>query len=203
MDDSQVPPVDKPEGHKFEGREVPREPNGRVSRSAIPDLGETVGSAEQITALTVRLAELRAEGKLRGERAVLYKQLNMERARLMRRRARIGRDKAKLRLVRAKAAETVARRTVHEASAAVAGAASVLKRLVDCWTLTSMGPLQESLVKDLASEETQVRQHAQDSIRDMTIAVFDLHKSAQKLTRRDPIEPENIVAEWPTEGGKG
>lgn len=209
MDEPVDPPVDNPgrvtdgQSRQFEGREVPREPNGRVRRSAIPDLGEVVGTSEQITALTVRLAEIKAQGKITGARATLYKRLNMERARLMRKRTRRVVDRARLRLVRARTAERVARTAVDEAASAVAGAASVLRGLVDRWTKISGGPLAESLIQDLANEDAVVRQHAQEMIKDITIATFDLHKSAQRISKRDPMEPEKIHASWPTDGGKG
>lgn len=189
---------------RFEGAEVPREPSGRVSREYRSDPaveGETIGTPEQISALTIKLAELKAGGGLRGERGKLYRRLNLERARLLRRRDRMTRDRIKLRLIRAQASEKVARRTIEEAAKALDGTADVLKNAITDFGRIATEKLAPSLVSDLNSPNEEHRREAQRMLRDITIAIIDLHKTAQKKV--DIAEKRGPVAtSWPDEGMK-
>lgn len=199
--ESSTPPVAEPP--KFEGAEVPREPSGRVSRTADIDDDATVGTAEQITALTIRLAEIKSKGLGRKGSAerTLFMRLNMERTRLMRRRNRRTRDKIKLRLIKAQSAERIARRTVEEAAKAVDGTAQVLRSAITDFGKAAVEKLLPSLVEDLKSADDDDRREAQRMMRDITIAILDLHKAAQKKVneaeKRGPV-----ATQWPDEGAK-
>ena len=191
-----------PEVPSFEGREVPREPSGRVSREYRSDPSvqdQTIGTPEQITALTIKLAELKAQGGLRGARGTLYKRLNLERARLMRRRDRMTRDKLKLRLVKAQATEKSARIAVEEAGKALEGTARILKNAITDFGKAAVDELLPSLIADLKSQDQDFRREAQRIMRDITVAIIELQKTARK---EEAQSRKRIKTVWPSEGLK-
>lgn len=165
-----------------------------------PAVVERLGTPEQITALTIKLAEMKAEGNLRGPRMKAYRQILMERARLSRRRDRMTRDKLKLRLVKAKSAERVARQTVEEAAKAVQGTAEVLKSAIGQFGNISVAELAPFLVEELKSGDRDRQREAARMLKDITIAVFDLHKTASKTVEK--AEKKKVTAHWPSEGQK-
>jgi hypothetical protein len=162
--------------------------------------GETIGTPEQITALTIKLAELKASGPLRGERLRLLKRLNLERARLMRRRDRMTRDKLKLRLVKAQATEKSARVAMEEAGKALEGTARVLKNAIVDFGKVATEDLLPSLVQDLKGDDPEHRREAQRIMRDITVAIIDLHKTAHK--KEEVSKRSRIKTSWPSEGMK-
>jgi len=198
--DGSPPVVESP---TFEGREVPRESSGRVSRNADIPEGETIGTPEQIAVYTLKLEEMKSRWTVlsRSEKK-LYRQLNVGRARLMRRRDRQTRDKLKLRLVKAQSAEKIARRTVEEAAKAVEGTAQILKGAITDFGKAATEHLLPSLISDVCGSDPEHRREAQRMLRDITIALIELEKSAQKKVNEADKRNGPVATQWPDEGTK-
>jgi ribosomal protein S15P/S13E len=189
---------ENPETPQFEGREVPREPSGRVSRKAKVPEGETIGTPEQIAMLTRKIANLKAKIPYGPMDRALVSSLTMTRCRLMRSRKRHRADKMKLRLIKAQSAEKVARRTIEEAAAAVDGTAKVLGQAISKFGKVAIEDLAPYLSQQLKSEDENERREAAKNLVDITKAVFDLGKRGADQKRK----AEKVIASWPEEGAK-
>jgi hypothetical protein len=181
----------------YEGRPVPREPSGRVARTHPVPEGETIGTPEQISALTVRLAEIKCLPRTAANK-MLFRHVNSERMRLMRRRHKAYHDKLKLRLVKAQSAEKIARRSIEEAAAAVDGTAKVLKSALEVFGNIAIQDLAPYLAQQLKSQDEGERKESARMMTDILKAVFDLGKRGSEQKRK----AEKVIASWPEEGAK-
>jgi hypothetical protein len=181
----------------YEGKPVPREPNGRVARTAPVPEGETIGTPEQITALTIRLAEINCQPMTPANKK-LRKLVNMERTRLMRRRHRAYRDKLKLRLIKAQTAEKVARRSIDEAAAAVDGTAKIMGRCLERLGKVAVDELIPFLAEKLKSEDKKEAFQSSVLLCDLTKGMLELAKRGSEQKRK----AEKVIASWPEEGAK-